>query len=309
MSDEGPAGGVQRMRANRKVIETTCLFCGQAFRFGEDVCACAACRGYYHVACYETGKACPHSTGQIQAATPAGGAVLESTAPSAAPVAPVPDAAPAQASPATSTPAATDRGDESLIVDIRRQNEGKSTDELLAAYRKRSKWFSEDYFEAIRRILVERGVDDPSLNIVASKPEEVTTAPVPARPALGPDEMYCPQCSEIVKSAALKCRFCNATLDQRLAASEVPAHIVKEIAKNAKEALTYGILGLCICAPIFGSMAISRGNAALRDLDQYPLYDGPRGKAKAGLVLGWVDWGLFILGVIIKIASVSNSAP
>ena len=96
MSDEVSSGSVQRMRANRKVIETTCLLCGQGFRFGDDVFSCAACRGYYHAACWETGKACAHSTGQIQPVTPTGRAVPESTAPSATPLAQVPDAAPVQ---------------------------------------------------------------------------------------------------------------------------------------------------------------------------------------------------------------------
>jgi len=310
MSDAEPSGGVQKMRANRRIVETACVSCRRGFQFGEEVVACSVCGGYQHAACWETSRACPHRAGQEDAGAPAGVRGMEAPASDAAPVIlaaappppiPVPEAVPPP-------PAWTD---ESLVESLRRENQGKPTEELLAAYKKRSTWLSAEFFEAVRRILVERGVDDPSLKVAASRSQEGTVAPVaPAqaatRPEPGPGEKYCTQCAEIIKSEAVKCRFCGAALDQRLSGAEVPSHIMSEISKNASQALTYGILGLCICAPIFGSMAISRGNAALRDLDQYPLYQGPRGKAKAGVVLGWVDWCLFVLVVIGRVASVSN---
>jgi hypothetical protein len=120
----------------------------------------------------------------------------------------------------------------------------------------------------------------------------------------GADEQYCSQCREIIKLDALKCRFCGTVLNAELKAQEIPDSVAKQAASFANAALWSGIIGLFICAPILGSMAISNGNKAIALLDTYPLYAGPRGKANAGRVLGWIAWILF---VIVIIGRVSNS--
>lgn len=130
-------------------------------------------------------------------------------------------------------------------------------------------------------------------------PPEAAHEPAPANQPAG-DERFCHACGQIVKQAALRCRFCDAVFDRRLAAAEIPAALQKAAAGNAKSALICGLVGLVICAPVFASMAISSGNAALKVLDQYPLYDGPRGKARAGVVLGWIGWILLVLGLAIR---------
>jgi hypothetical protein len=140
------------------------------------------------------------------------------------------------------------------------------------------------------------------LPVAFSAPPEAVAAPAAAnRPA--DDERFCSACGQIVKKAALMCRFCKAVLSERLAAAETPAPVVESIASNARNALIFGLVGLVILAPIFGSMAISSGNAALREMDSHPFYLGPRGKAKAGVALGWIGWGLLVLGIFIRAAA------
>jgi hypothetical protein len=119
-----------------------------------------------------------------------------------------------------------------------------------------------------------------------------------ARGALAADEQYCPQCREIIKLAALKCRFCGHVLSSQLNSQEIPSHVAKEVESQANKALWYGIIGLFICQPILGTMAISSGWKAIETLDRYPLYPGPRGRASAGRVMGWVAWGLFVLAIV-----------
>jgi hypothetical protein len=142
-------------------------------------------------------------------------------------------------------------------------------------------------------------------------PDHSRSDPRPAPPpaaiegaALQPDEQRCPYCAAVIKKEALRCRFCQANLDERLKAAEIPPADAKTAASNARDAIIYGILGMFICAPVFGSMAVSSGKTAIEILDRYPLYDGPRGKARTGMVLGYIAWGLLILGVVIRLSSV-----
>ena len=119
---------------------------------------------------------------------------------------------------------------------------------------------------------------------------------------IGPDERICPSCEKAIKKEALKCPFCRRVVDSRLGGTLVPEDVVNEINKSAGHALTYGILGFFICAPVFGSMAIANGNAALELLSRYPGYEGPRGKARTGMVLGWIDWGLLVIAAITRMS-------
>jgi hypothetical protein len=133
----------------------------------------------------------------------------------------------------------------------------------------------------------------------APDPAPEAPAPVP----LNPDERICPTCKETIKSAALRCRFCNTVLDERMKAADIPEALAKTAASNARSALICGLIGLVVCAPVFASMAISSGNSAIEVLDRYPLYDGPRGRARAGVVLGWIGWILFVGGFLVRISN------
>jgi hypothetical protein len=126
---------------------------------------------------------------------------------------------------------------------------------------------------------------------------------------LGSMYKRCTQCGKEIKSAALKCRFCGYTLNAQLNSQEIPGHAVKYVESQANKALWCGILGLFICAPILGSMAISSGNDVIATLAQYPLCAGPRGKAQAGRIMGWIDWAFFVIGLIGFIARTLNTTP
>ena len=55
--------------------------------------------------------------------------------------------------------------DQSMINAARQVRQNTPTDKLVKLYKKRPSWYSEDIFEAIRQILVERGGSDASLDL------------------------------------------------------------------------------------------------------------------------------------------------
>ena len=120
----------------------------------------------------------------------------------------------------------------------------------------------------------------------------------------GEGEKYCPQCREIIRADAMKCRFCGKVLDSALVSNAPPAAVLSSINGEATSALVFGILGLIICGPIFGSMAISKGNSVFSQLDRYPLFQGgPRGRARAGQILGWIAWIFFVVAIFGRLAT------
>ena len=60
-------GGPARMRANRTVVESRCLTCGQGFTFGEEVCACPVCGGFHHASCWDRTLICQHNVSNVPA--------------------------------------------------------------------------------------------------------------------------------------------------------------------------------------------------------------------------------------------------
>src|SRR5712691_7330808 len=59
-----PGAEPLRMRANRKVVETKCLTCNNAFAYSEEVCACPQCGGYHHARCWDGSGGCAHNAGE-----------------------------------------------------------------------------------------------------------------------------------------------------------------------------------------------------------------------------------------------------
>jgi hypothetical protein len=55
--------------------------------------------------------------------------------------------------------------DNVIVGSVRRSKQNKLTDELVELYKERSSSYSEEFFEAIRQILVERGVSDSALDL------------------------------------------------------------------------------------------------------------------------------------------------
>lgn len=124
-------------------------------------------------------------------------------------------------------------------------------------------------------------------------------------PALAPDERLCPACSKVIKSDAMKCRFCGNMLDQEFAAQvraqNMPPELAKQVESSANQSLAIGIVSMFFCAPILGPTAISKGHDAHRLLAQYPAHaanTSAGGKARAGIIIGWAGIILFVIGVL-----------
>ncbi len=127
---------------------------------------------------------------------------------------------------------------------------------------------------------------------------QITIAPVPEVAA---GERRCPNCARAIRSEALKCRFCSHVFDQEYAQTmgEIPPELAQEIESYANRSLTKSIVGLFICAPILGPMAISNGRDARRLLDDYPSYRAQTyagGKALAGIIIGVIEIFIFVVG-------------
>lgn len=107
----------------------------------------------------------------------------------------------------------------------------------------------------------------------------------------------CPFCGKEIKSSALKCRHCGQYIDTYLKNK----HVAKGKLKEASEALGYAIFGIFCFGIVLGPIAISKGNSALKIIDNEPGWEG-RGKAKAAVILGWIVIVLWVLGLISRFA-------
>lgn len=325
-----------RMRANRKVLETQCLICNLGFTLGEEVYACSVCGGYHHTLCWDRTQKCPRQivlpVAEAPAPTiPAAALPFVETPPQEAPrVAPPPEvAAPAAAEFSFAPPEAAPKPEPPPAQPLSPWEQ-----EMAATY---GRWETPlierallaertSYHPAALPILEaelrKRGVPVPvkCSRCGSVNPASATTcncgnslesaaqasAPTPERAGLAPDERRCPTCAEIIKKDALKCRFCGQILDSRLAAEEVPDYIVRDIERSANTSLTCGIISIFVCQPILGPIAIVKGNKVRRLFDQYPSYHGrssARGKATAGMIIGWIMVSLWVIIIIGMLAS------
>lgn len=215
MSDT-QTGGPYKMRANRAVVETKCLTCGNAFTFGEEVVACNVCGGYHHAACWNQTPVCRHNVAGAAVAATAGPGVPP-------PTPPPPPQAQAPAAPAGRVPAA--------------------------------------------------------------------------------DEQFCPQCREIIKIGALKCRFCGYIINAQFAAQDIMPAKAAEINSAATASMWCGIIGLFICGPVLGTIALVQSNKALKEIQMAPQYSASKGKATAGRVLGIIALVLWVIVIIVRISN------
>ncbi len=121
----------------------------------------------------------------------------------------------------------------------------------------------------------------------------------PQQPPLDPSRPTkpCQFCGEVVDAAAMKCRFCNEWLDDRMRAGGPQGAAAKKL---AGEALACGIIGLFCCGIILGPFAISKGNKANGMLQE--MGQPTDGRATAGVVLGWIDVVLGVLFIFMRIA-------
>lgn len=113
----------------------------------------------------------------------------------------------------------------------------------------------------------------------------------------------CPYCKNKIKKFAVKCRYCGRYLDSEISRSTET--VPKGRHPDASQALIFGILSIFCCAVIFGPIAISRANKAIKDIDSDPGYTG-REMANAGKIIAIVGLCLWGLGILIQIASYSR---
>jgi|GEM_PF-1445748 len=103
------------------------------------------------------------------------------------------------------------------------------------------------------------------------------------------DMKKCPFCKEPIRADALKCRHCGEYVDDSVRQSVQP----KECPKEAKDALTYSLVGLLCFGFILGPIAIVKGFKALKIIKSDPGRPG-KGKAQAGIIIGVVEILLYL---------------
>jgi hypothetical protein len=109
------------------------------------------------------------------------------------------------------------------------------------------------------------------------------------------DMKKCPFCKELIRADALKCRHCGEYVDDSVRKSVEP----KECPKEAKDALTYSLVGIFCFGFILGPIAIAKGFKALKIIKSEPGCPG-KGKAQAGIIIGVLEILLYVAGFIAR---------
>ena len=118
-----------------------------------------------------------------------------------------------------------------------------------------------------------------------------------AASGLAPGLMACPTCRSTIPAGSMICGLCKA-----ITSPDGLYHGPKVNAKDAVQALTFGIIGLFICGVIFGPIAIPKANSAKQQIRNDPTLTG-EGMANAGLVMGIIDLVAWAIIVMAKVGS------
>ncbi|UCH95799.1 MAG: DUF4190 domain-containing protein [Candidatus Aminicenantes bacterium] len=117
------------------------------------------------------------------------------------------------------------------------------------------------------------------------------------KPGCRADTKTCPMCGETIKATALKCRYCGEYLDKSLKEEKTQLGVLKE----AKDSLTYAIVGIFCFGIILGPVAVFKGIKALNMIQEEPRYEG-KGKATAGIIIGGIVTLLYIVGILVRLS-------
>jgi hypothetical protein len=266
-------GGPQRMKANWKVVETKCLTCQGPFTFGEEVSLCTQCGGYHHSGCWDSSGGCTHPAGVV-AVGRAATVIEDATAiPPPMPVGPVP--------PVYGAPPPPPPQPQALAPD-------------------------EQFCPRCGNIVKTNAVSCRFCNTSFSYPQAPMFGQQPyggggyGSGGLGgmlPDLESRASAARNCGVIALVCwglQFLIGVLIGANASS--PSDAIDSL-----KAFMVPILLLGLTAIVLGIVAIVKGSGVKRILDRFPHDPRLRGRATAGVVMGWISTAVFAFGIIMRI--------